>query len=157
EWTRWLPSERFLNNSQNLLKLSEVNTEEKWKEMYKMRISIEKEFGITDESEVKRIVDDIKKKARELKGKWFLAKAEGKTVGEIGILPFEFEGKQVGRLQDVDIISNEQGKGYGNELLAEACIKAKKMNLNALCLMAKSDDWPKEWYLRFGFVKIGER
>jgi N-acetylglutamate synthase-like GNAT family acetyltransferase len=156
EWTMWLPKEQFSSSSKNLLKLVEVKSQEQWDEMLELRMSIEKEFGISDKVVVKQFVEDIKKKGHELKGKWFLAKTNEKTIGEIGILPFEFEGKKVGRLQDVDIIPCSQGKGYGRELLAQVCIKASEMNLNALCLMAKADDWPKEWYFRFGFVKVGE-
>jgi len=157
EWTMWLPKEKYSTTSQNILDLIEVKKEEDWQEMLDIRIAIEKEFGVTDEEEVRQFVIDIKKKAHELKGKWFLVKVEDKTIGEIGIVPFNFEGKVIGRLQDVDIIPSEQGSGYGNELLVETCKKACEMKIDALCLMAKTDDWPKDWYFRFGFIKVGER
>lgn len=156
EWTMWLPQENFRTSFDNALELVEVDSEEKWQKMLEIRIDIEKEFGITDQNKIKQLVDDIRVKSHKLNGKWFLASIENKIVGEVGIIPFDFNGERVGRLQDVDIIPSEQNKGLGTQLLNEICKKALLMKLSALCLMAKSDDWPKDWYMRFGFLKAGE-
>lgn len=156
EWTMWLTKEHFPEQSQGSLSLHKISSDADWEEMFRIRCLIEKEFGVEDPSLVRRFVEDIKNKTKKLNAHWFLAKVKNKVIGEIGIVVLEESNFKVGRLQDVDIIPSEQKKGYGNQLLIAISNFAHKEGLDALCLMAKADDWPKDWYLRFGFQKIGE-
>jgi ribosomal protein S18 acetylase RimI-like enzyme len=101
-------------------------------------------------------INDIRHKCEMLNGIWYRASLGEDVVGEVGIVPFTCIWGKIGRLQDVDILPEYQGRGLGRQLLIEACRLAKLQGLNALCLMAKENDWPKDWYLRYGFIKVGE-
>ncbi|MFT7433535.1 MAG: N-acetylglutamate synthase-like GNAT family acetyltransferase [Alphaproteobacteria bacterium] len=156
EWTMWLELTPFKLNTSTNLTLQPILSAQDWVELFYIRKIIEKEFCVEDEALIQSFVDDIKIKSTKLNGTWFLAQKYGQTIGAIGLVPFKYNGVIVGRLQDVDISPEFQGKGYGNDILSSLCCYARKENYSALCLMAKSNDWPKDWYSNFGFVKLGE-
>lgn len=156
EWLMWLSKDDFPNKTADRIKLEKVESELHWKQLYEVRRLVEVKFGITKPSETEVLINDVKKKSDKLKGNWFLVISEENLVGEVGLIPFEFGSLKIGRLQDVDIIPSEQGKGFGGEMLREICELAKAQNCDGLALMAKVNDWPKDWYARYGFVKVGE-
>ncbi|HEX4922957.1 MAG TPA: GNAT family N-acetyltransferase [Bdellovibrionales bacterium] len=150
----WLEATRFPATVPVTLRLERVETEADWEAMYALRLQIEKPFGNTNPRLVEGFVEDIRKKARALDGSWFLARAGSDIVGEIGLVPFELAGVRFGRLQDVDIAPQWQGRGLGRELLSAVCQVARDMELSALALRARSDGWVKDWYARFGFRRV---
>jgi N-acetylglutamate synthase-like GNAT family acetyltransferase len=155
EWLMWLGKESFPPVEANPLKLQKVEDERGWQEMIQLRIDIEKEFGIHDEELINGFVADIRQKVKLLNGSWFLASSNDEIIGEVGLVPFKFAGKSIGRLQDVDIHPARQGLGFGRHLLLAICNEARVLNLDGLCLFARADKWVKNWYQRFGFIKIG--
>jgi N-acetylglutamate synthase-like GNAT family acetyltransferase len=156
EWTMWLDRESFKPLLDNSIELLSVKEEKDWNDMLDLRIKIEIAFGLTNIETIKKLVNDIKVKSTKLNGQWFLLKKQNKVIGEFGLVPFTFENKTVGRIQDVDIAPEYQGNGFGNILLSYICNAAIENKYEALCLMAKADDWPKDWYFKFGFKKVGE-
>lgn len=156
EWTMWLDANDFKFSTTSDISLVPVISDSDYKALFEIRKIIEVAFGNGDDDTVQSLINDIRQMAEKHKGVWYLAKHENIFVGTIGIVPFEFKGQQVGRLKDVQIISQAQGKGLGGKMLRAVCDKAHKMNLQALCLTADADNWPKDWYLNFGFQKVGE-
>jgi GNAT superfamily N-acetyltransferase len=125
--------------------------------MLEIRLQIEKGFGDFSHAAVAEMVLQIRKCQESLNGQWYLAldSFQKRVVGEIGMVRFHV-GLTIARLQDVDIIPSEQGRGLGNELLLGIIAQAKKDGISALCLKADHDDWPLNWYHRRGFEKVGE-
>lgn len=156
EWAMWLPAQNFPARSRVEIDLIPVDSEKLWGELFATRKEVEIAFQVTDEKVIQQLITDIKRKCTELGGCWYLALANGVTIGEIGVVPFAFRNLRIGRLQDVDILPKYQGRGFGNQLLAAICEQAMTAKLDGLCLMAKANDWPKDWYARFGFIKVGE-
>ncbi len=156
EWTMWIDEADFQSRRQSRLQLIPVLTEHDYEQMFQLRKKIEVAFGYQDEKIVRSFVKDIRLMAETYGGHWFLAKFENQFIGQIGIVPFAFRDGRIGRLKDVDILPEYQGKGFGNELLVAACAEAIKLKISALCLTADAQNWPKDWYLKFGFKKVGE-
>ena len=156
EWTMWLAADRFLEHRSSELSLSKVVDEEAFELLHAIRTEIETNSGVQDQELIKKFIDDVRQKISVLGGSWYIAKQNELPIGQIGIVPFDFESSRVGRLQNVNILPSHQSRGLGTQLIAEMCHIATKMKLSALCLMARTDDWPKDWYNRLGFTKCGQ-
>jgi GNAT superfamily N-acetyltransferase len=144
--------------SEQALSLQEVKTQHDWDRMEELRRQVELPFGVTDPTAVAKLIEEVRRCQKMLKGRWYLAQlpTDGEFIGEVGLVPFEFEGLRIGRVQDVDIVPAFQNRGLGN-LLLEAIIQlAKSEGFAALCLVADMHDWPRHWYQRRGFVSLGE-
>jgi predicted N-acetyltransferase YhbS len=123
--------------------------------MVGMREKVEREFPGYHSGAGRLPVDQIRHRRRHLVGDWFLALLDGLVAGGIGLLVFETGAGRVGRLQDVDIAPGFRGRGLGRELLWGVCEVAGNLGLEALWLRADADEWPKDWYGRFGFASVG--
>lgn len=137
------------------IELCPVETSEEWDVMMDMRVEIEKPFKV----EAERAREFVHYQAflqNELLGGWYVARHGNKPVGNIGLFCIQHEGEIVGRLQDVDIIPEMQGQGLGHALLKSIIHEAENMGCSWLCLSTESDDWPKELYMKHGFIKTGE-
>ena len=137
------------------LNLQAVKSEANWQQLFDHRKKVEVAFGVTDQNLLDKFDKDMQNKSIKLDGKWFLAYHNNKQVGAIGYIPFMFEGNKIARLQDVDILPKHQGKGFGNMLLKSILYHLTQKGFGSVCLMAKTDDWPKDWYLKNGFTKCG--
>ena len=157
EWTMWLETKDYKLSENSRLELRSCVSDKDFDVMFDLRKKVEKAFDIEDKNIIRSFVSDIQTMKETYSGNWYLAYFNGEAVGEIGLVPFIFEGERVGRLKDVDIIPSYQGNGLGNELLKEICFRARKQSLSGLCLTADAGEWPKDWYLKFGFEKVGER
>jgi predicted N-acetyltransferase YhbS len=156
QWTMWLELEDVALLDHSRITLRPVKSDGDYETMFLLRRDVEMAFGVTDPAKVKTLVNDIRKATNRFQARWYLAILEGVCIGEIGIIPFEFNGKKIGRLKDVDILPEFQGNGFGGEILKLICGQAKSEQYEGLCLMAKAQDWPKDWYQNFGFTKVGE-
>lgn len=156
EWTMWLDKEDFPEVTEGPLHLQPVETPEQWERLHHVRIQIEQADNAQHQALTRQLIEDAQTKTARFGGQWFLAMVGGRDVGQIGLVPFTWNRQRIGRLQNVDIIPTEQGKQYGHQLLLQLCQEARRQQLDALCLMALSNNWPRLWYQRFGFVKQGE-
>jgi len=152
-WSMWLDLSK---RKDTRLELKEVNSESLWNEMFNLRSEIEKEFGDFSSEDIKKMISAIKHQVDKNRGKWFLAYLNNKCVGEIGVIPIRVDDKVIYRLQDVDIIKSFRGQGLGHDLLNAISNMALDEGVFSLCLRAEFNDWKKDWYLRYGFQKIGE-
>ncbi|MBC76106.1 MAG: hypothetical protein CME64_08825 [Halobacteriovoraceae bacterium] len=152
-WSMWL---ELSNRKDTRLELKEVNSEPLWNEMFNLRSEVEKEFGDFSSEDIKKMISAIKHQVENNHGKWFLAYLNEECVGEIGIIPISYNGKVIYRLQDVDVVSSFRGQGLGNNLLNAISNLALDEKVFSLCLRADANDWKKDWYLRYGFQKVGE-
>lgn len=156
EQTFWLPRKFFLTLSDPNFQLIPIQTQAHWDIMLSMRRAIEIKYNLVNEAVLLQLIKDIQSKTHHQDGQWFLARYHNEWVGEIGLIPFTFEGKKIGRIKDVDIIPSKQGQGLGNLLMQAICSYAKQEKFEALCLMALTDDWPRTWYQRLGFIPVGQ-
>ena len=157
EWTMWLDLSTIkCTFSEKELHFELVENVADWEAMRQLRQEIEAALGRTDGNLVDALINDIRCKVAFLDGEWFLAWHAGTCVGQIGLIPFDFEGRRFMRLQNVDIHPYYQGQRLGGKLLRWAVFQIQQRGFEAACLMAKADDWPKEWYQRIGFRKVGE-
>ncbi len=151
----WLDREGLRRPSPRRLKLIPARSEEHWAVMAAYREEVEKEFAGYSPGIGRRVVGRIRHRGKHLTGDWHLALADGRVVGGIGLILFDTPVGRVGRLQDVDVAPAFRGRGLGRELLLAVCREAVRLDLAGLCLRADADDWPKDWYLRFGFARVG--
>ena len=151
----WLDRERLRRPSPRRLGLIPARSEQHWESMAAYREEVEKEFSGYSPGVGRRVVGGIRHRGEHLAGGWHLALAEDLVVGGIGLVLFDTPVGRVGRLQDVDVAPAFRGRGLGRELLLAVCREAVRLDLAGLCLRADADDWPKDWYERFGFKRIG--
>lgn len=154
-WALWLSSDRLPRPEPRWLTLLPVRSEADWEEMVSLRDEVERAFPGYSTSIARRLVEQIRHRKWHLDAEWYLAVVDGYVVGEVGLLTFDTPAGRVGRLQDVDVAPSSQGKGLGRELLWAVCGEAERLGLDGICLRADADDWPEDWYLRFGFVRVG--
>jgi uncharacterized protein (DUF952 family)/GNAT superfamily N-acetyltransferase len=50
-----------------------------------------------------------------------------------------------------------QGKGLGTSVVLDAVRRARQAGCDLVHLIALTDDWPRHWYARLGFVDVGPR
>jgi ribosomal protein S18 acetylase RimI-like enzyme len=137
------------------LGLHEVVSSSDLNELYDFRLSLES-YSPDYLASVKSSLTFSMECMKQFGAKWYLlTEPENEFVGEIGIVPFDFDGFRVGRLQDVEVHSQFRGHGYGNILLKLIEQEALRMGLSALCLKARPEDWPVEWYKKNGFLQVG--
>lgn len=137
------------------LGLHEIVSSNDLNELYDFRLSLEA-YTPDYMASVKASLTFVMECKKQQGAKWFLlTEPENEFVGGIGIVPFEIGSVKFGRLQDVEVHSQFQGLGYGRILLKLAEQEALKMGLSALCLKARPEDWPLEWYKKNGFVQVG--
>lgn len=157
EWTMWLDlSTTNFTFCDKELRFELVENVAAWDAMKQLRQEIEATLGRTDGNLVDALINDIRCKVTLLDGEWFLAWCADTCVGQIGLIPFDFDGRRCMRLQNVDIHPHYQGQRLGGKLLRWALSQVQQRGFEAACLMARGDDWPKEWYQRVGFAKVGE-
>lgn len=142
----------------NPIVLEPIQSPKNWQSYTALRTQIERAFGLTDPHQIRHIVKDIQTKQKQLQGQWYLAQDPETEAycGAIGLVPFLFEGQILGRVQDVDILPAFQNQGLGNRLLSALIHKAQSKKLKGLVLMAKTNDWPLQWYQRKGFKLLGQ-
>ena len=136
------------------IELRSINRAEDWDTLFHIRKKIEIPFGVTKESTLKGFCDEIKLIVHKYKATWFMAFYNDQAIGEIGIVPFCHQDISYGRLLDVDIIPEFQGRGFGNQLLSLIFEYGFNKNLEGLCLKADDHNWVKNWYERLGFIPL---
>lgn len=151
----WLAREGLRRPAPRRLVLVAARSKAHWEAMVGYREKVEKGFAGYAPGIARRAISQIRHRNRHLAGDWYLALADGVAVGGIGLLVFDTPAGRVGRLQDVDVAPAFRGRGLGRELLYAVCRKAADGDLAGLCLRADADDWPRDWYRRFGFVRVG--
>jgi len=156
EWTMWLDLETYVPKEVTKLRLHPVKSDYDYEQMFYLRSEIEEAFNITNPNEIKNLVNKIRKMANHFHGRWYMAQLDNLFIGEIGLVPFAYANTTVGSIQDVDILPSFQGNGFAADMLNLICIQALMSGMTAVCLTAKSDEWPKDWYLKYGFEKVGE-
>lgn len=155
----WLSLEKVTQATDLLpLEIRPVINEQDWQKMLELRVRVESRFGVSKLEDVLSMINEIKMCQSKLKAQWYLAYLPDSlaVVGEIGLVQFVHDGLRFGRLQDVDIDPDFQGKGLGDALLSTIISKSITEGLQALCLKADSDDWPLRWYEQRGFTPLGE-
>ncbi len=151
----WLVRGRLQRSPPRCLTLVPARSEEHWDAMCEYREEVEEEFAGYSPGLGRRMVVQIRHRKKHLDADWYLALVDGVVVGGIGLVVFETPAGRVGRLQDIDVAPSFRGRGLGRELLLAVCREALRLKLAGLCLRADADDWPKDWYLRFGFTHVG--
>lgn len=103
----------LVSNEINDVELVEVVTSSDFEDLYNFRLSLEEDED-EDESQVRASINFSKTCREQLKASWFLLKtsdSDPEFVGEIGVVPFYFETTCLGRIQNVEILSNYKGEG----------------------------------------------
>ena len=154
-WTMWIDTNEIIKNSTGL-QLRRVEKEKDWNDLYNIRTEVESAFGVVEPKAIEAMIDTIKLIQSERKSHWYIIQIGDTFVGEFGIVDFDKGEKKVGRLQDIDILPSMQNKSYGNMLLKEVFNIGLVESYDSFCLMAETNDWPKYWYLKSGFRKVGE-
>lgn len=150
----WMNQPKY-NQRSKRLKLISVSDNNLWAEMFKMRKNIElSEYGLEDDKVVQKMIEETKRHSLELNGEWFLAQIGEEYIGEIGVIPIQYEGNFFGRLQDVDIIKSFRGHGYANDLIKEIIYLSNLKGMKGLGVRALNKSWIKHWYERLGFIPI---
>jgi GNAT superfamily N-acetyltransferase len=151
----WLHLKSFAEVHVEGLSLVAVQTENQWHTLRELRRQIEVPFGITEMDKIDAIMAEIRTIVGTFSANWFVAYFENVAVGSIGIVDFRDFGTPFGRLLDVDILPDFQGRGHGNRILSAIFLEAHRRGLSGLCLKADEDRWVKHWYARLGFEAFG--
>jgi GNAT superfamily N-acetyltransferase len=140
---------------QSPLSLNEIVTEADFNRLFRFRMQ-EAVHDALDEAYVHSSMDFVKTLQGRLQARWFLLKeSTGEDIGEIGLVPFTIGDVVVGRVQNVEIGLSNRGRGQGHKLMnaLEAC--ASNLRIQHLCLKARPEDWPIQWYQRMGYKEVG--
>lgn len=65
------------------------------------------------------------------------------------------EDEGLAQFENLTTNPDYRGRGYGAALLAEAKRRSVAAGCDVFFLTADLDDWPRQWYERFGFVEVG--
>lgn len=155
----WMELTSFKMPSKGL-EFIDIQTPYQWELLYQLRLKIEKSFGIIDQRLVQKMIEEVKQIKKNFDSNYYLALGDhAEPVGSIGLVLFEKNNQKFGRLLDIDIAPEFQGRGLGNKLMASIFKIAQKKGLCGLTLKADvhdwPKDWPKDWYQRIGFEEIG--
>jgi GNAT superfamily N-acetyltransferase len=146
---------RLFQYDDRLYGLEKIITDEHWQNYIELRIQTEKHFG-ADAKETQQMVSLMKQRKCPQGGGWFLLSCNQQIVGAFGIFLFDLSGQRIGRLQEVDVFPQFQGKGHGSVLLAMAENLARSFSVSALTLCCDTGEWPALYYRKFGFQTVGQ-
>jgi ribosomal protein S18 acetylase RimI-like enzyme len=101
----------------------------------------------------RQVADFTERMAETTPARVFTAFADGEVASFCALL----EGDGIGEIDEVTTLPRFRGRGLGTAVV-EAALQASLAGGNDLTfLVANSDDWPRAWYERLGFVEMGER
>lgn len=75
--------------------------------------------------------------------------------GSLAGITVLFSDGTVGQVEDVYVIPEERGRGYGRALVSAAVELARAAGHEVTFIVADDNDWPKNLYRRVGFEPIG--
>jgi len=78
-------------------------------------------------------------------------RVEGKLVSACELYP----GEGLSEIQDVDTLEEHRGRGYARTMLLGVLRAARDQGLEPTFLTTSEEDWPREFYGRLGFERIG--
>ncbi|MDY7225114.1 GNAT family N-acetyltransferase [Hyalangium rubrum] len=88
---------------------------------------------------------------RRLSVQHFGIRVDGRLVSACDLYP----GEGLSDIQDVDTLEEHRGKGYARAMLQGVLRTAREQGLAPSFLSTDEEDWPKEFYGRLGFERIG--
>lgn len=91
----------------------------------------------------------------DFEGDWYLFKKGEQILGRIGVFVMNLAGKRVARLQDVEIVPNQQDKGYGLQLLLHILKLTRSFSPDAICLCCDDERGLPKFYAKVGFEQVG--
>jgi GNAT superfamily N-acetyltransferase len=81
----------------------------------------------------------------------FGLRVEGRLVSACELYP----GEGLSEIQDVDTLEEHRGRGYARRMLLGVLRAARDQGLAPTFLTTSEEDWPKDFYGRLGFQRIG--
>jgi len=91
-----------------------------------------------------------------MKNRWLVAMdANEKIVGMATLIPMLLPTGLIGRIEDVVVLSSEQGNGLGRELLSRLIVEAKRSRMKFVTLTSKPERTSANaLYIKLGFVRF---
>lgn len=140
---------------QTHLQLSEIATDADFNRLLRFRMQ-EAAYDGLDNAYVHSSMDFTKRLQDRLHARWFILRESNNVdIGEIGLVPFPIANVMIGRIQNVEIGLSSRGQGHGNKMMSALEYCASNLGLQHLCLKARPDDWPINWYQKIGFKEVG--
>lgn len=90
--------------------------------------------------------------ARVLPDRFYLAVADGRPLGRVGLLAY----RRMGYIHGLATVPDARRRGIGTALLRQMETEAKAAGCDRLCLLCDSNSWLPGYYARFGYVIVGE-
>jgi GNAT superfamily N-acetyltransferase len=75
--------------------------------------------------------------------------------GTLAGITMLYSDGRVAQVEDVYVVPEARGRGYGHALVASAAQLARDMGHEVVFIVADADDWPQQLYRRVGFVPVG--
>lgn len=83
---------------------------------------------------------------------WFVAEAGGVASSACHLLSVD----GIGQIDDVGTLESARKKGLAQATVLEALVESRAAENRVTFLPAAADDWPREFYARLGFTRVGE-
>lgn len=106
---------------------------------------------VRGEEMVRQLATRNQQLGQRLSVQHFGIRVEGRLVSACDLYP----GEGVSELQDVDTLEEHRGKGYARAMLLGVLRAAHEQGLAPTFLTTVEEDWPKDFYGRLGFERIG--
>ena len=71
--------------------------------------------------------------------------------GELAGITMLYSDGVVAQVEDVYVVPEERGRGYGRAMVTKAAATALEMGHELVFIVADADDWPQHLYRRIGF------
>ena len=75
--------------------------------------------------------------------------------GRLAAITLVFSDGSVGQVEDVYVIPEARGRGYGRALVTRAARLAREAGHELIFIVADDNDWPKQLYAKLGFEPVG--
>jgi GNAT superfamily N-acetyltransferase len=106
---------------------------------------------ITDEEEVRQLVEAQHRRRLAADVRYFAARVEGKIVSYCEL----FSAEGTGQIESVMTLEPYRGRGLAKAIVTRALAESRTVGHDFTFLVAEAEDWPKEMYRKLGFEAAG--
>lgn len=99
-----------------------------------------------------QVVEFTRRQARARSARLFGVPGEH---GELAGITMLFSDGVVAQVEDVYVVPEERGRGYGRAMVTRAAAAALEMGHELVFIVADAGDWPRHLYRRIGFEPAG--
>jgi ribosomal protein S18 acetylase RimI-like enzyme len=105
----------------------------------------------TDEETVRQLTDRERLAAGAVDARYIVAFEDGRAAAHAHL----YMGDGLAEIDNVGTLPDRRRKGHARAVMSTAIALARSEGCDTVFLFADQDDWPKDFYARMGFERIG--